>query len=91
MIPSETDRAPTPQQPGVWLPLSLAIRILDCYFGNGPRHSGSTPPAEIPAIPQNAPSGGDSGMVVPRLETYHYGMHPQGVARSYDKRQENNE
>lgn len=84
MIPQETDRAPTPQQPGIWLPLTLAIRVLDCYFGSGPRYSGSTPQIEIPTPPPPNPSGGDPGVLMPRVETYHYGMHPQGRARRPD-------
>lgn len=86
MLPTETDRAPAPQQPGVWLPLPLAIRVLDCYFGNGPRNSGLTPVAELPPPAQN--SGGDPGVSPPRRETYYYGMYPQGLARRPDPTQE---
>ena len=33
-----TPISPSPSPVGVWIPLPLAERLFDCYYGGGPRH-----------------------------------------------------
>lgn len=54
----------TPSSNGVWIPMSLAIPMMECYFGDGPRSRGRSdgtlpPKPEVPlpspVIPIPAP------------------------------------
>ena len=49
MIPP-TSPAPTPTSAGIWLPLSLAIPMFACYFGDAPRYENRKDPSR-PAPP----------------------------------------
>lgn len=70
-----------PTHQGVWLPLSFAVRLFQCYFGNGPRsgHTSSVSPAPPTELPVKDPNP----MVVPPeiSVTTFPSMYPQGVAR----------
>ena len=46
---------PTPTSTGVWLPLSIAIPMMECYFGDGPRSRGRTDSSIPPPVPREAP------------------------------------
>lgn len=51
---------PTPTPNGVFIPLSLAVPLFHCYFGNGPRYlshspEGETPTPVYPPDPTTAP------------------------------------
>lgn len=42
---------PDPKSPGIWLPMSLALPMFACYFGDAPRYENRREPARTPTPP----------------------------------------
>lgn len=54
----EGERLAFDSSKGMWIPLALATRLMECYFGGGPRRCEETgtanlpPPVQKPEVPR---------------------------------------
>lgn len=71
-----------PTTHGVWLPMSFAMRLFHCYFGNGPRAGGPPgAPSMAPPPPSDDPPTMNPDPPASIRVAAYPSMYPQGVAR----------
>lgn len=48
---AENDEFVKPTKEGMWIPMPLAVALLECYFGAGPRYREARTPTPAPVVP----------------------------------------